>query len=232
MGRYAYAARTRTRSCRFDHIAASAAAIFLKLLKAVADLLTRLARHKHAAVGHTLRGRRMRPRNARGPPGTRSGTRPTHALRRKSSTNSQILEKLLPGFGETSSSRARRAARTSSRSTRSGGGLPRYIDGDLAARLRLRVRASPRGERRRSPRAVASVLWWLNVGTNKKFTPTPYPTTPLDPQPLRTPRSPKFSEDASQESPPPSVGPSAHGRGFLPQFLPRGHILSVSTGLR
>ena len=47
MGRYAHAARTRTRSCRFDHIAASAAAIFLKLLKAVADLLTRLARHKH-----------------------------------------------------------------------------------------------------------------------------------------------------------------------------------------
>ena len=38
----------------------------------------------------------MRPRNARGPPGTRSGTRPTHALRHKSSTNSQILEKLLP----------------------------------------------------------------------------------------------------------------------------------------
>ena len=101
MGRYAYAARTRTRSCRFDHIAASAAAIFLKLLKAVPDLLTRLARHKHEAVGHTLRGRRMRPRNARGPPGTRSGN----------------------------------------------------IDGDLAARLR--VRASPRGERRRDPRAAA-----------------------------------------------------------------------------
>ena len=95
-GRYAYAARTRTRSCRFDHIAASAAAIFLKLLKAVPDLLTRLARHKHEAVGHTLRGRRMRPRNARGPPGTRSGSRPTHALRHESSTNSQILEKLLP----------------------------------------------------------------------------------------------------------------------------------------
>ena len=38
----------------------------------------------------------MRPHNARGPPGTRSGTRPTHALRHKSSTNSQILERLLP----------------------------------------------------------------------------------------------------------------------------------------
>ena len=174
---------------------------------------------------HHLRGARLQP-DRRQEPVTGHGLAPERALKAEPGNcrvptpdTLEATRHRLRGVVETSS-RARRAARTSSPSTRSGGGLPRYIDGDLAARLRLRVRASPRGERRRDPRAVASVLWWLNVGTNKKFTLTHYPTTPLDPQPLRTPRSPKFSEDASQESPPPSVGPSARGRGFLPQLLP------------
>ena len=119
-------------------------------------------RPPHPASAAQARDRRAHA--SRASHATTQRTRPArdtlgHTLDTRFAT--EVVDKLAdpreadPSFGETSSSRGRRAARTSSRSTCSGGGLPRYIDGDLAARLRLRVRASPRGERRRDPRAAA-----------------------------------------------------------------------------